>query len=192
MNLYNIIISSLLNSFLLILIEGIIFLTLVYTIFSNIFLDIIGTVTKQINLFINQTYYLFLPIINNNAGTDVSKESPSFQSSAIKLYSVGTMYNGIIKENKEINLNKLKSYAIYTSVVLGFIILIGIVLYVNKKTYSIKTNTNALFYNIIISFILFVIFIIVVAFVVFINIENNIDTNSVQVKLIKIVQQLFT
>jgi hypothetical protein len=102
MNLYNIIISSLLNSFLLIIVEGIIFLTLVYTIFNNIFLDIIGTVTKLINLFINQTYYLFLPIINNNTGTDVSKESQSFQSSAIKLYSVGTMYNGIINTSKSL------------------------------------------------------------------------------------------
>ena len=192
MNLYNIIISSLLNSFLLILVEGIIFLTLVYTIFSNIFLDIIGTVTKQINLFINKTYYVFLPNINNNADINVLKESPSFQSSAIKLYSLGTMYNEIITENKAINLNKLKSYAIFTSIVLGFIILIGIVLYVNEKTYSIKTNTNALFYNVIISFILFVIFIIAISFVVFINMENNIDTNSVQVKFIKIVQQLFT
>jgi len=192
MNLYNIIISSLLNSFLLILVEGIIFLTLVYTIFSNIFLDIIGNVTKQINLFINKTYYVFLPNINNNADIDILKESSSFQSSAIKLYSLGTMYNEIITENKAINLNKLKSYAIFTSIVLGFIILIGIVLYVNEKTYSIKTNTNALFYNVIISFILFVIFIIPISFVVFINIQNNIDTNSIQVKFIKIVQQLFT
>ena len=192
MNLYNIIISSLFNSFLLILVEGIIILTLLYTIFSNIFEDIIDKIIKLINLFINQNYYLFLIIINNITGIDVSKESPSFQSLAIKLYSVGTMYNEIIKENKILKLNKIKSYLIYTSILIGFIILFGIILYVNKKTYSIKTNTNALFYNVIISFILFVIFIISISFVVFINITNNVDTNSVQVKLIKIIQKLFT
>jgi len=191
MNLYNIIISSLVNSFIIILIEGIIFLTLLYTIFSNIFHDIITSITNQINVFINKNYYIFLPIINKIVDTDVSKETPSFQSLAIKLYSVGTMYDGIIEENKIIKVNKIKSYAIYTSIILGFIILFGIILYINKKQYSIETNTQSLFYNVIISFVLFVIFIISVTFTVFINIVNNINTNPIQVKLIQIIQKLF-
>ena len=127
----------------------------------------------------------------NLTGIDITKESEEEQSLAIKLYSVGTMYDKIIEEKKQINLNNIKYYSIYISILLGFIIVIGIILYVNKKIYNNDNNIGEIFYNILISLVLFIIFILIISFVIFINIGNNIDTNPIQVKFLKAMQEMF-
>ena len=43
---------------------------------------------------------------------------------AIKIYSVGTMHDGIMKERKEMNQNNILSYIIYSVIAVGFLILI--------------------------------------------------------------------
>jgi len=192
MNLNDIILSSALNSFILILIEGIIFFTLLNTVFNNLFQIIISSVLKEINKFINLSYNIFIPLINNSVGIDVSTESPTFQSLAIKLYSVGTMYNQIIEEKQLINTNNIISYLIYTAYIVGFIILIFIILYINNNILKNTTNVSSISYNLIISLILFIIFIVSVSFIIFINISDNININEVEIKFIKMIQTLFT
>ena len=193
MNLYNIIITSIFNSFFLILIEGIIFFTLLFTVFNNVYQNVINKLLNQINTLINQNYATYIPIINVLSGIDLSKESLTFQSLAIKIYLVGTMYKEIIKEQKFLNLNKLKSYATYIAIILGFIIVIGIIIYINSKINNNYNNNtiiiSSLLYNIIISLILFTIFILIISFIVFINIANNINTNTIQIQVIESIQQ---
>jgi len=191
MNLYNIVISSAVNSFVLILLEGIIFFTLVNTIFSNLFQSIINDILQKINKIINVSYYGITPLINSSLSFDISKKSPEFQSLAIKLYTVGTMNEQIIEEKQFINKNNIKSYIIYTIYILSFFILIGIIIYINKKIYKNEINISSTIYNVILSLILFIIFIVTVSFTIFINIADNIDFNNVEIKFIKIIQKLF-
>jgi len=192
MDIPNIIISSIITSFILILVEGIIFFALLSTIFNNIFQSVFNLISTEINVFINQNYYTYLPIITALSGKDISKESFSFQSSIIKIFLVGTMYDKIIEEQQFINLNKIICYAIYSSILFGFMILIYVIIYINKNIYSNINNISALIYNVGISLLLFIIFIVIVTFVVFINIANNIDINPLEIKAIKMVQTLFT
>ena len=192
MNLYNIIISSVITSFILILVEGLIFFTLLSTIFNDIFQSVFNLLSSQINNFINQNYYTYLPIINLLSGRDISKETFNFQSSIIKIFLVGTMSEKIIEEQQFININKIICYAIYSAILFGFMILIYVIIYINKNIYSNVSNISSLIYNVGISLLLFIIFIVIVTFVVFINIANNIDINPLEIKAIKLIQNLFT
>ena len=188
MNLYNIIISSVLYSLLLLLIEGIVFFTVLTTIFDNLSETIINNLLLQLNNFFNLNYNLFYPIINKSTDIDFNNETDLFKTLAIKIYTVGTMSEPIKEEQKQINFNKLKSYIFYSLIILGFIILIISIIYINNKFYNKLSNNNItksiISYNLIISIVLFIIFIISISFIVFKNLEKNIDTNEIQIKII--------
>ena len=188
MNLYNIIFSSALYSLILLLIEGIVFFTVLYTIFNDISQTIINNLLSQINNLFNLNYNLYYPLINNLTEINFEKESSSFKTLAIKLYSVGTMYEPIISEQKLINLNKIKSYIFYTLIIVGFIVLIITIVYINNKFYNKLENNNInksmISYTIIISLLLFILFIVLISFIVFINITKNININDIQIKVI--------
>ena len=194
MNLYNIIISSILYSLLLLLIEGIVFFTVLTTIFDNLSETIINNLLLQLNNFFNLNYNLFYPVINNKTEIDFNNETDLFKTLGIKLYTVGTMSEPIKEEQKQINFNKLKSYIFYSLIILGFIILIISIIYINNKFYNKLSNNNItksiISYNLIISIVLFIIFIISVSFVVFKNLTNNIDTNEIQIKIINTIINL--
>ena len=189
MNLYNIIISSALTSFILLLIESIICFTLLTSIFNNIFNNIIKIISSIISFFINNNYYTLVEIIKYFAGIDITKETLNFQTLAIKIYSVGTMHDGIMKERKEINQNNILSYIIYSVIAVGFLILIGIIIFINKTNQNV-INISSVFYNVIISLVLFTIFIVSASFVVFINIQDNVNFNFIKTKFIKLLQNL--
>ena len=194
MNLYNIIISSVLYSLLLLLIEGIVFFTVLTTIFDNLSETIINNLLLQLNNFFNLNYNLFYPIINKSTDIDFNNETDLFKTLAIKIYTVGTMSEPIKEEQKQINFNKLKSYIFYSLIILGFIILIISIIYINNKFYNKMSNNNItksiISYNLIISIVLFIIFIISISFVVFKNLTNNIDTNEIQIKIINTIINL--
>lgn len=194
MNLYNIIISSVLYSLLLLLIEGIVFFTILTTIFDNLSETIINNLLLQLNNFFNLNYNLFYPVINNSTEIDFDNETDLFKTLGIKLYTVGTMSKPIKEEQKQINFNKLKSYIFYSLIILGFIILIISIIYINNKFYNKLSNNNItksiISYNLIISIVLFIIFIISISFIVFKNLTNNIDINEIQIKIINTILNL--
>lgn len=194
MNLYNIIISSVLYSLLLLLIEGIVFFTVLTTIFDNLSETIINNLLLQLNNFFNLNYNLFYPIINKSTDIDFNNETDLFKTLAIKIYTVGTMSEPIKEEQKQINFNKLKSYIFYSLIILGFIILIISIIYINNKFYNKMSNNNItksiISYNLIISIVLFILFIISISFIVFKNLEKNIDTNEIQIKIINTIINL--
>jgi len=184
----NTIISSILYSLILLLIEGIIFFTLLTTIFDNLTETIINNLLFQVNIFINLNYNLFSPIINSLTNIDFNNETGLFKTLAIKLYTVGTMSESIKTEQKQINLNKLKSYIFYTLIILLFIIVTISFIYINNKFYNKLSDNNitkmSVLYNLIISMVLFIIFILPISFVVFKYITNNIDINEIQIQII--------
>ena len=194
MNLYNIIFSSALYSLILLLIEGIIFFTVLNNILNNVSQNVINNLLSQLNNLFNLNYNFYYPLINNLTEINFEKESSLFKTLAIKLYSVGTMYKPIISEQKLINLNKIKSYIFYTLIIVGFILLIIALVYINNKFYNKLENNNIIksmiSYNIIISLLLFIIFIVVISFIVFKNIENNVNINNIQIKVINIIFNL--
>lgn len=216
MDLYNIILTCLINIFIFVLIEGVVYFTLLTNILENIiqntinngaetintiiysYLEDLGNnaINQIINQIINRTFegFVNIPIINIAAPVKPSilDESLEFQSLAARLYLIGTCYDQITAENSYIIKNQLVSYVVYGVFVCVIMLLIFITYLINNSVFEgvYKLAGTKLIYNTIIGFVLILVFIVAVAFTVFVNISSNVDTNSIQISILNYIKKI--
>lgn len=216
MDLYNITLTCLINIFIFVLIEGVVYFTLLTNILENIIQNTINNGAEQINEIINNNYvyledlgnkainqiinrsvegFAVVPPINQLAAPSkpsILDESLEFQSLAVRLYLIGTFYDQITAENSYIIKNKLVSYVVYGVFVCVIMLLIFITYLINTSVFEgvYKLAGSKLIYNTVIGFVLILVFIVAVAFTVFVNISSNVDTNAIQISILNYIKKI--
>ena len=190
MNFYQIIISSIIYTIIIIIIEGLLLFNILSTILNNVLENVNNSAGLSINTLMEDNYNN----ITSNLNIDAANiKNGTFISLATKLYLIGTFSNEIKNEEQYIADNNIKSY-IYYAIFLGiifflFVIIKGINYLIFNNKYSVNWKTVIL--NIGISLLLLIIFMAPIIFIVFINIQENINTNLLEIKILNIFQKLF-
>ena len=191
MNFYQIIITSIIYTIIIIIIEGLLLFSILSTILDNVLGNVINnSAGLSLNTLMQDNYNN----ITSNLNIDAANiKNGTFISLATKLYLIGTFSNEITNEEQYIDNNNLKSYIYYT-VFLGiifflFVIIKGINYIIFNNKYSVNWKTVIL--NIGISLLLLIIFMTPIIFIVFINIQENININLLELKILNIFQKLF-
>ena len=190
MNFYQIIISSIIYTIIIIIIEGLLLFNILSTILNNVLENVNNSAGLSINTLMEDNYNN----ITSNLNIDAANiKNGTFISLATKLYLIGTFSNEIKNEEQYIADNNIKSY-IYYAIFLGiifflFVIIKGINYLIFNNKYSVNWKTVIL--NIGISLLLLIIFMAPIIFIVFINIQENININLFELKILNIFQKLF-
>jgi hypothetical protein len=187
MDLYNLVISSIINILILLFIEGIIYFNVLTIIFEKIINKQIESAGIKINDLLNANITnikkIFVNIDNDN----------NFISLALKLYTIGLFNKEITSEHDYILDNKVKSYAVFTTILISIFLLLIVVKIINYFYFNNNYIAKWIFIiiNTLISVFIIGIFIIPIILVVFMNIQDNININQLSYQFVKIFYNLF-
>ena len=187
MDLYNLLISSIINILILIVIESIIYFNVLTIIFEKYINKEIENGGIQINKLLNDN------IVNIKKIFSIVDDDNKFVSLALKLYTIGILNKEITNEYDYILNNKIKSYIVFTALLLFILISLIIIKLINYFYFNNDYNAKWMFIiiNAIISFFILGIFFIPIIVVVFMNLKDNINVNQLSYQFIKIFFDLF-
>lgn len=180
MDLYNLLISSIINILILIVIESIIYFNVLTVIFEKYINKEIENGGIQINKILNDN------IVNIKKIFSIVDDDNKFVSLALKLYTIGIFNKEITNEHDYILNNKIKSYIVFTALLLFILISLIIIKIINYYFFDNDYNANWIFIiiNAVISFFILGIFLIPIIVVVFVNIQDNININNLTYQFI--------
>ena len=129
MNFYQIIISSIIYTIIIIIIEGLLLFNILSTILNNVLENVNNSAGLSINTLMEDNYNN----ITSNLNIDAANiKNGTFISLATKLYLIGTFSNEIKNEEQYIADNNIKSY-IYYAIFLGIIFFLFVIINVSVE-----------------------------------------------------------
>lgn len=189
MDFYNIAFTSIITILIIIILEGLLYFVALGIIFNNITNNIINNMTPLINNIYNNNYTNLIETININP----NNITPSFISSIIKLYLIGTFSDQIIDEHNYITNNDIDSYIAYSFLIAGPFVLFLILKFINHLAFhnKLKIAWKTVIYNISLTMLILMTFILPVIFTVFVYLQDNVNTNDLQSNILKIILKYF-
>lgn len=191
MDFYNLAITCGINILVILLIEGILYFGALSIIFNKIFDGIVSSAAPEINTLMNNNYE---KIVANFDTLPENLIDQTFVSKVSRLFLIGTFADQITEEDAYIRSNDITSYIAFTILIVCPLIFLLLVKLINYLIYDDKYSINwkTIVYSILLSLLVLMIFILPVIFKVFVNLQDNIDTNELQLTVVKILLKYFS